>query len=414
MRTSLKAGIAQADLPAYAGLDLSGYALRIQPCTDVRDAVSVTALALENKQTLFVLLSVDALGFAIDVAENIRIKIAGAAREIDDWKEIQICLAATHSHSAPASMNLRECGNVNPQWLKDASDIIVKTALESVNNLQPARLGAAQVDVPGVALNRRKSTFVDDELTVCRVDREDGKPLAMIVNFACHPVVLSHENRSISADYPGEVRRVLQDEYQIPAVFLTGAAGDINPIHRGENNELEQTAAPLIEAAKVLLPQIETSSKVLLQGTSSRINLPLLNRPSHEDLISIAAVDPLPAKRAWAEQALLAPPDAPLTIPCAIQVWQMGSIILAAIGCELFASLGLRLKSTFKESGIQPVLLATYANGNLGYVPDADAYERGGYEVDNAHYYYGQPACVTPEAGEMIIDAIKFLSEKIK
>jgi hypothetical protein len=307
---------------------------------------------------------------------------------------------------------LRECGNVDAQWLEDASDIIIQTALESIQNLQPARLGASQIDVSGVALNRRKSTIVDDELTVCRVDREDGKPLAMIINFACHPVVLSHENRSISADYPGEVRRVLQNEYQIPVLFLTGAAGDINPIHRGEIDELEQTAAPLIEAAKVLFPQIKTSSKVLLQGTSSRINLPLLNRPPREELISIAAADPLPAKRAWAEQALLAPADAPLTVPCAIQVWQIGAIGFAAIGCELFASLGSRLKSTFKARGIKSVLLATYANGNLGDVPDAAAYQRGGYEVDNAHYYYGQPECVTPEAGEMIIDEIESLFKR--
>jgi hypothetical protein len=221
--------------------------------------------------------------------------------------------------------------------------------------------------------------------------------------------VLTHENRSISADYPGEVRRALQAEYHIPVVFLTGAAGDINPIHRGENDELEQTAAPLIEAAKVLLPQIETSPKVLLRGTSSRINLPLLNRPPREDLIEIAAANPLPAKRAWAEQALLTPADASLTMPCAIQVWQIGSIGLAAIGCELFTSLGLRLKSTFKGQGIQSVLLATYANGNLGYVPDVDAYKRGGYEVDNAHHYYGQSECVMPEAGEMIIAEIESL-----
>ncbi len=403
MSTSLKAGVAQNDLPAYAGLDLAGYGLRVQPCTDVRDAVSVSALALQNEQSLFILLSADALGFAIDVADDIRIRIAGAAREIGDWKDIQICLAATHSHSAPATMNLRECGNVNSQWMNSASDIIVQTAMESIGDLRPACLGATQMSVPGVAFNRRKSTFVDDELTILRVDHEEGKPLAMIANFACHPVVLTHENRSISADYPGEVRRALQAEYQIPVLFLTGAAGDINPVHRGENDELQQTAAPLIDGTKLLWPQIETTSKVLLQGTSTQLNLPLLNRPSRDELISTAATAPLSATRAWAEHALLTPSEAQLTVPCAIQVWQIGSIALVAIGCELFASLGLHIKSTYRTQGIKSLLLATYANGNLGYVPDAAAYERSGYEAGNAHHYYGQPACVSPEAGEMIL-----------
>ena len=405
MPPPFQAGIAQREFSVYSGLDLSGYALRVQPCTGVRDAISVTALALESDTVLWVLISADALGFAIDVADQMRGNIAAAARQIGSWKEIQVCLAATHSHSAPASMNLRECGKVNSPWLESARDMIIQTAVESINNLQPARFGAGQTDVRGVALNRRKSTFVDNELSVWRVDQENGKPLAIVMNFACHPVVLSHENRSISADYPGEVRCALQEEFHVPVLFLTGAAGDINPIHRGETDALKRTAAPLIDAAKVLLPQIETSPKVLLRGASMRLDLPLLPRPPREELITIAASDPLPARRAWAEQALLTSVYVPLTVPCALQTWRVNSAALAAIGCELFASLGLLLKSTFKEKGIQSTLLAAYANGNLGYVPDAAAYECGGYEVDNAHYYYAQPACVAPVAGEIILKA---------
>lgn len=416
LQNSFNAGIAQHNLPAYAGLDLSGYAARHQPSTDVRDAVSTTALAMENGDTLFILISVDALGFAVDVAERVRGSIAGAARKIGPWKDIQVCLAATHSHSAPASMSLRECGNVNPLWLQETCDIITQTALESVTNMQPARFGVGNIPVPDVSLNRRGGTSADDELTAWRIDLKSGKPLAMVLNYACHPVVLTAENRAISADYPGEVRRVLQEEMQIPVLFLTGAAGDINPIHRGDTDALKRIAEPLIQGVKEMWPQIDTSSKVLMRGSSTRLDLPLSARPPREELVTIAATDSLSANRAWAEQALLSPSDAPLTVPCAVQVWQIGSSALAAMGCEFFSSLGLRLKSTYKDEKFASPMIAAYANGNLGYVPDADAYERGGYEVNDAHHYYAQPACVAPEAGEMIIDAvvqgINFLERK--
>lgn len=406
MPALFRAGAAWQDLPAHPGLDLSGYALRVQPCTAVRDAVSVTALALEQQDTLFILLSVDALGFAIGVAETVRQKITAAARQMGQWQEIQVCLAATHSHAAPASMPLRQCGEVNPQWLEKACEIIVQTALQSAGNLQPARFGAGQTDVPGVALNRRNGPAVDHQLTAWRIDDTQGKPLALAVNFACHPVVLSHENRAVSADYPGEVRRVLQEEWQIPVLFLTGAAGDINPVHRGETAALEQTAVPLIHAVKELWPRFAMDADVPLRGSYTHLDLPLQALPPREILLPVAQGDPLPARRAWAEQALACEDGARLTVPCAVQVWRVGPSALAAVGCELFASLGLRLKNILRESAVAAPLIVAYANSNLGYVPDAAAYERGGYEVDSAHWYYGQPACVTPGAGEMLVNAV--------
>nr|MBA2755373.1 alkaline ceramidase [Chloroflexia bacterium] len=38
-----------------------------------------------------------------------------------------------------------------------------------------------------------------------------------------------------------------------------------------------------------------------------------------------------------------------------------------------------------------------------GYIPHQSAYPAGGYEVDEAHRYYGYPACFAPEAGEAIV-----------
>jgi hypothetical protein len=71
---------------------------------------------------------------------------------------------------------------------------------------------------------------IDPTVGVIRVDDETGKPRAIIVNYACHAVVLGPDNRMISADYPGYMaRRVEREMPGALCLFTQGGAGDINP-----------------------------------------------------------------------------------------------------------------------------------------------------------------------------------------
>src|SRR5437763_7779951 len=71
----------------------------------------------------------------------------------------------------------------------------------------------------------------DHRVGVLRLDREDGAPLAIVVHYACHPVVLmTPETTEFSADYVGEMRK--DASARIPGhpeiLFWQGAAGDQN------------------------------------------------------------------------------------------------------------------------------------------------------------------------------------------
>ena len=71
---------------------------------------------------------------------------------------------------------------------------------------------------------------VDPEIGLLRLDRKDGQTLAVVYNFACHPIqgVPSGGN---TADLTGFASRVIEgitSEGAI-ALFLQGCAGDINP-----------------------------------------------------------------------------------------------------------------------------------------------------------------------------------------
>jgi hypothetical protein len=74
---------------------------------------------------------------------------------------------------------------------------------------------------------------VDPTVTVLRIDRADGTPLAVLTNYACHPVVFGADNLRYSADYPGVMNRVVEESLGggVESFFLQGAPGDINPYH---------------------------------------------------------------------------------------------------------------------------------------------------------------------------------------
>jgi len=69
----------------------------------------------------------------------------------------------------------------------------------------------------------------DETVLVARVTGRDSRPLATIVNYACHPTTLAWENTLISPDYVGAMREVVEAATGAPCLFLQGASGDIGP-----------------------------------------------------------------------------------------------------------------------------------------------------------------------------------------
>ncbi len=73
---------------------------------------------------------------------------------------------------------------------------------------------------------------VDRQVGIIRVTDEQQAVRAVLVNYACHPVVLGPRNRKISADYPGVMRDIVEQSCgeQCTCIFIQGAGGDINPL----------------------------------------------------------------------------------------------------------------------------------------------------------------------------------------
>ncbi len=70
---------------------------------------------------------------------------------------------------------------------------------------------------------------IDPEIGILRIDRTDGRPLAVVYNYACHPY-LGVPRGGVTADYPGFASSVIEENWGdgVMAFFLQGAGGDIS------------------------------------------------------------------------------------------------------------------------------------------------------------------------------------------
>jgi len=80
---------------------------------------------------------------------------------------------------------------------------------------------------------------VDEEISILLV-RSAEKPIARLVNYTCHPVVLGRDNLLFSADYPKVVQRMTEKVLGGITLFTLGCCGDINPRLRGSFQVAEE------------------------------------------------------------------------------------------------------------------------------------------------------------------------------
>lgn len=413
-----KAGAAQVDITPAAGIPLTGFIAREGPSTGIHDRIFARALALEIESQRVILIACDLLALDAPYVAAARAAIHDATGILED----HILISCTHTHSGPATIPLRDCGEVDAAYLTHLKSRLVTAAQETLTGLRRARVGSGCGQVKKGTLNRRQpGTPVDSDLSLVAIQDLAGQTLAVLANFTCHPVCLDHTNRLVSADYPGVWSRIIQEKTQAIGLFTNGAAGDINPEKMGRFEYAEELGSALAAETLRLLEHIEFHEPRSLAVANEWLNLPLNPHPTAEALSKEIASRRLllsAAKDAgddqlckihtallgWAATTLadMNNQQAPASMPAEIQVIHLGEIVLVGIPGEIFSELGKQIKNLDPS---RQVMVLGYTNNDIGYIPTHQAYETGGYEVEEAFKFYGYPAALAPEAGDHIISA---------
>ena len=296
----IEAGIANVDITPPIGGRTTGYS-NSPPTDGVHDRISARILYLKSGQTNLALVVMDLCIFNSPLLHE----------QVAELGVDQLLLMNTHTHSGP---NLREQNfpSADKPWQATIEERVLTGIVEAQQNLFPAYFSVAEGDIQ-LGYNRlvQDGKFavthfenperipygeVDPTVGLIRITDDESTVRALLVHYACHPVVLGPRNRKLSADYPGVMRRIVEDDLGDDATcfFIQGCAGDVNPLFmaRGDDREgdfelVERMGQTLAKEVLDVYKKLEPQSGVSEQLLTSSSTLGVQGRWSEEEPLQL-------------------------------------------------------------------------------------------------------------------------------
>ncbi|MEM1245214.1 MAG: neutral/alkaline non-lysosomal ceramidase N-terminal domain-containing protein [Acidobacteriota bacterium] len=399
----LRAGAARVDITPPLGGAMYGYGARQGVSAGVHDPLYARAVVLSAGGETVALVALDMGSVRRGSVERVR------AAVLESVPVDVLLLMASHSHSTAV---YSEHPTAENPWYRLTEAGIVRAVESAYGALTPARLraGTGEADL---CHNRRAlqddgsvemlwenragvaTSPVDRTVGVLALDGEGGEAIATLVNFACHPVILGPDNLELSADYPGVMGRRIEETAGGVALFIPGAAGDINPfwdktpLGEGAFDQVEKAGSALAEAAldarrsaaSVSVETIRHSTREL--ELEARWDFDSAELRQRFDAAGAGQYFDYYRERYLAERR---------TEVSAVLLGD--SVGLATFPGEFFVEHGLRLKA---QSHLPHTFFVGYTNGELGYFPTIRAAGQGGYGATEG-------TVVAVGAGERLVD----------
>lgn len=217
-----------------------------KPTALVNDPLYAKTLVLDDGKTKAVIITMDVVLVKNEFVKETRARIQKQLKIDGD----NVLINASHNH------------HENGQLAQDCMGKIVQSVKEAYGNMVPVKIGAGTGTEKRITMNRRlklrsgrewtirrgtpsppdESVIgvaepFDPEIGILRIDKLNGKPLAVVYNFTGHPYS-GVPNRGATACFPGFASRTIENNLGNGAIalFLQGAGGDITPILYKDGN----------------------------------------------------------------------------------------------------------------------------------------------------------------------------------
>lgn len=413
---SFRAGAAVADITPEIGVSLDGLLQRLGPIEEIHDPLRTRCLALDNGETRLAIVLCDSCVISeelVDKAKTLACRRTGLAKN-------RMLVAPTHTHMSPRLAGWFPLGKLDQQYYDLVARRVAEAIEQAVDNLAPARIGVGVTGKGDFLANRRwimkpgtvgpnpfgelgdKAVMgggpkenrlkpagpVDPDLTVLSVQHADGKPLALLGNYALHTGIF--KRGTASADYFGQfserVGQLLNAEDVDPpfvGMMSNGASGDIAALGGGDFDRVRKVSETLAAEAIRSCRSIEYQDRGVIAMRETEIELDV-RKPSaerltwaKETLANPRAKLPHRWSRAFAKE-MLHMADFPDSMPVKLQALRIGNAGIVAIPCEVFAETGLAIK---RASPLRPTFVVSHANAWHGYLPTPEQHKLGGMEV---------------------------------
>ena len=454
----LKIGTSRVDITPPIGISHANWGSsthQVAEGIDMPMYCYVMYLESESSKNKVVILDFDLCIIDDDIDSMIRDAVISS---LDIPKE-NIRISVSHTHAGPPYGRDDSSGGgwitegvelINPYY-DSFPEKISKAIDEAVSTVADCNVsygnGRSDININRRPADKSGSLFtgrnwdgvVNHSVDVIGFDAADGTPVATIVGYACHPTILGPENRLLSPDYPGHMRKTVEEIIGGRCIFLQGAAGNQGPIHGfvGEVEVARKAGKILgLEASKVRMSMdpFEREEKLVeiipagadlgmyedvptskpnddLEIINTYVDLPALDFPSYEEASEAyeLALEELKKARESGNQEEIKKIVSKVKrtnftrkltqiseggkVNIWIQTIKIGDIIFQGLPLEPFMEFSNKIKSLNPD---KKIFWSGYTNGWLGYLPTANAYEEGGYET--------RTTPLSPESEELILD----------
>jgi hypothetical protein len=431
----LRAGVARTTINPPLGTYLIGYGDRIKGCNAIHDDLTATALVLDDGTTRIAAVALDMLCLNEHVVARIRDGIASGGGPPPD--HVMIC--CSHTHAAPIAYAGGWSRPSHRRFIDPLVKKVVDLVLEADRERRPVSLSRGLGEA-GIAVNRREvdpdgnvilgvnpDGFIDRSLHVLELRDPEGRPVATVVNFACHGTVLGPQNRAVSADWPGAMRREVESATGAPCLFIQGATANQNPGHEWGDDDIDAVERLGSEVASRVLRVCKDSLRAVtatpVRAARERVWLPTVphldergRELGYRQVASRLGGVPrflvdlfLDSRYPWRTITRRGEGGRP-ELALEVHALRFGECAIVSHAAETFSEIGNAIK---QASPLPHTLFAGYTNGCIGYIPTAEAHALGGYEVEVAPLAYRMSGLFARDCDRRVIERSLSLLERL-
>ncbi len=375
--------------------------------------LSVRALAVSNDPGTVLIIALDLVGINGSFTRRIKEEIfqqTGIPPEA-------VLINVSHTHFAPVTQAWPTWQDFNQQpdsnYLRLVKKKILRTAGRAIENMQPARLFFGR-ETTDIGFNRSlpdHPELYDSDVDVIKVEFVDSGKANYLFMAACHPVhsTSGKFHFTLSANFPGVARQLVEQRTGTSnALFLQGAAGDINPA----DNDEYLTGKKL--AGKVLAVIHRSMNKISgpVSFSLDTIHVPLEKIPKEAVVQlkeqSLNSPGGMIAERnlIWCESVLegYAENNIPSALPVYFQTINIGNWKLTGFSRETTSEYSLEVKKLWPD---QMVSVAGFTNDVSSYLPTGKHIEMKNYEGYDSFFWYGVPGTFPASVKDTVIAFIQ-------
>ena len=404
---ALEVGTATVDITPPLGMPMRGYASRKELSNGIWDPLYVKSIVLDDGNKRVSLVVLDLIGPPPkDMCERIRQK----AKE--ELQVSTILFLAVHTHAGP-DLKPDLPSKENP-WLptleRNIYEVIENAASSKSLATVETGYGSADISYDRRVVNpdgtvtmlwsnpeRKENTPVDQTVGVVGFKGTDGKWIAILVHYACHPVVFEGSNLKYSAEFPGVMRNYVEEHLGGTCFYLQGACGEINPYDRPRESN-KYTYSKLKQAGTTLGKEIVRIAESMKPVEDDALTLSTdcyITELKYRYELKDQRVKEFYIKKRSREYYEELVRDRPSVIRAETPIVLLGEKI-AWVGFpgEFFDDFQISLR---RRSPIPNTFFLGYCNDVFSYFPTIQAAAEGGYGAGYSTY-------VEVGAGERLVD----------